>query len=134
MINRLKGFAGSIGEIRDGVRDPPQENDALFVGDGGDCFDHSLRRLLAQQRDKGCARLGPPKASEGTSGGMPDVRVKVSHKLKENGNYRRRCADASASAGANVGIGMPQEVKPDVGRQICTEVHGSRDCRDRGIE
>ncbi len=129
MIDCFQRFAGGIGEIRDGARDPPQKNDAFFVSDWCDGVDHLGRRLLAQQAGEGRARFRSAEAPEGASGGMPGVRVKVSHKLKENGNHRRRRADASASAGANARIRMAQEFKGDVGWQIGTEMHGSRDCR-----
>jgi hypothetical protein len=90
----------------------------------------SLGRLLPQQPEQRRARLGPAEASESTSGSARHVEVKVPLKIDENGNHRRRCADASASAGTNAGVSMPQEVKPDVRRQIGTKMHGSRDCRN----
>jgi hypothetical protein len=130
MIDCFQSFACGIGEIREGARDPPEENDAFFVGDGGNCFDHSLGRLLAQQLDERRTRLGLAEAPEGTSDGTAHIGIKVFHKFDKDGNHRRRSADASASAGANARIRMPQEIKHDVGRQIGTQVHGSRNCRD----
>jgi hypothetical protein len=68
MIHRIQRIERRLRQVRHGAGDPPEQDDALLIGDQSDGVDELRRRLLAQIAGEERANLVASHAPESARG------------------------------------------------------------------
>ncbi len=124
MVNRTQGIERCRRQIRHGADDPPEQDDALLVGDRSDGIDELCGRFLSKIAHQERANLIASHKPESARGRHSHRPLKVVQQIAQLRNHNRRGLGEPARVRANQRIIVAQQLQHRAGRQLGTEARG----------
>ena len=111
MVDRIKGIERSHRQVGHGAGDPPEQDDALLVGDRSDGVDELRRRFLSKIPGEERANLVAPHVPESARGRHSHRPLKVVQQIAQLRNHIRRGLGEPARIRANLRIIVAQQLQ-----------------------